>query len=54
VNALKDLGVVEATANTRNNKVTVEFDPAVVSLKEIQNEINDIGFRALEPKNTDG
>ncbi|MCL2621306.1 MAG: hypothetical protein FWD97_10280 [Defluviitaleaceae bacterium] len=53
MNALKDLGVEEATANSARNKVSVSFDPSVVSLKEIQDEIADIGFHPIEPKTCD-
>ena len=54
VNALKDLGAEEATAKSHTNKVTVTFDPNVVSFKEIMSEIADIGFQPIEPKTVDG
>ena len=54
MNALKDLGVEDATANSARNKVTVSFDPNVVSLREMLDEIADIGFQPIEPKTTDG
>jgi len=54
VNALLDIGVASATAKSMSGKVTVEFDPNVVTLEQIFKEIEDLDFRPIPPKATDG
>jgi len=54
VNALLDLGVVNATAKSMNGKVTVEYDPDVVTLEAMFDEIKELDFRPIPPKATDG
>jgi len=54
VNALIDLGAANVTAKSMNGKVTVEFDPNVVTLEQMFEEIKEIGFRPIPPKATDG
>ena len=44
MNALKDIGCADALANHSENKVEVTFDPAIVSLAQIKEEITEIGF----------
>ena len=47
MNALTDIGCTEVNANHKENKVDITFDPAVVTLDQIKEEIAEIGFEVV-------
>jgi len=47
VNALKDLGADNASANRSSGEVAVEYDPDVVSLNDIKKEIAEVGYEVI-------
>jgi len=44
VNALVDMGVQCAVANAENNTVEITYDPSILTLDSIKNELNDMGY----------
>jgi len=46
-NALEDLGVAYAKADSSSGKVEVEFNPQIVNLEEIKKEIVETGYRIV-------
>ena len=47
VNALTVIGVKEVKADSKTGEVFVEFDPGVVSLEKIKEEIIETGYELL-------
>jgi len=46
-NALLDLGVANATANSKSGQVSIEFDPTVITADAIKNEIAETGYEVV-------
>jgi len=44
VNALKELGANDVSANRTNGEVSVEYNPNAVSLEDIKKGIVDVGY----------
>ena len=44
VNALVDMGVQCATANAKNSMVEITYDPSLLTLDSMKNELNDMGY----------
>ena len=44
VNELTDMGAAGVAASAENNTVEITYDPAVVSLEAMKNEISDMGY----------
>ena len=47
VNALTDIGVCKTCADSGTGEVNVEFDPKVVTLEKIKEEIIETGYEVL-------
>ena len=47
VNALKDLGAENASADRSSGEVAVEYDPNAVSLNDINKEIAEVGYEVV-------
>jgi len=45
----KTEGVKDAVVNFSTEEATVEYDPKLVSIKEIKNIVSNLGYKALEP-----
>ena len=44
VNALVDMGVQCVVANAENSTVEITYDPSLLTLDSIKNELNDMGY----------
>jgi len=47
VNELMDLGAHSVAASAPNKTVEIEFDPAVITLATIKNELQEMGYTVL-------
>jgi len=44
INTLTDMGVQSVTASAQNDTVEITYDPSVLTLDTIKNELNSIGY----------
>lgn len=53
-NTLRNLdGIIKADVNFAKEELYVEYIPSLITLKDIQKIINELGYQAFEPKESE-
>jgi len=44
ITALEDIGIIDASASAKEQKVELSYDPAKLTLEDIEKEITEAGY----------